>query len=109
MRTFTARDWTENFHMREETFKYLCAKLSSKLRRSDSVMRKAISLEKRVAICIRVLATPTEYWTIAHLFGVARSSVYQIVHETCVACSYSGHFATYLHTFSIWHTTRRGY
>ena len=48
-------------------------------------MRKAISLEKRVAICIWVLATPTEYRTIAHLFGVARSSVCQIVYETCEA------------------------
>ena len=38
----------------------------------------------RMAICLWVLATPTEYRTTAHLFGVARFSVYHIVHEAIV-------------------------
>ena len=32
---------------------------------------------------MRCLATPTEYQTIAHLFGIANSPVCKIIHETC--------------------------
>ena len=52
-------------------------------------MRHSVSVEKRVAITLWCLATPAEYRTVAHLFGVARSTVCEIVHETCnaiVAC-----------------------
>ena len=41
--------------------------------------------ERRVAITLWVLATPSEYRSIAHLFGLARCTVCQIVHETCKA------------------------
>jgi len=46
-------------------------------------MRKCLSIECRVAVTIWRLATPIEYHTIAHLFGIARSTVCKIVHETC--------------------------
>ena len=32
-----------------------------------------------------VLGLPTEHRTIAHLFGVVRSTVCEIVHKTCLA------------------------
>ena len=71
--------------MSKETFTYLCAKLSPTLHRDNTSMRQAVSVEKRVAIALWCLATPAEYRTIAHLFGVARSTVCEIVHETCQA------------------------
>ena len=83
LRTFKERDWIENFRMRKATFIYLCQQLSTSLRRQDTVLRKAISVEKRVAVTLWCLATPCEYRTIAHLFGIARSSVCEIVQETC--------------------------
>lgn len=86
MRTFTERDWIENFRMRKATFIYLCQQLSVSLRKQDTVLRKAISVEKRVAVTLWCLATPCEYRTIAHLFGIARSTVCEIVHETCTHC-----------------------
>ena len=85
MRTFTARDWLENFRMSKETFTYLCTQLSPTLHRDNTAMRPAVSVEQRVAISLWCLATPAEYRTIAHLFGVARSTVCEIVHETCQA------------------------
>ena len=85
LKTFTARDWLDNFRMSKDTFFYLCAQLSSTLRRGNTVMRKAISVEQRVAITLWCLATPAEYRTIAHLFGVARSTVCETVHETSQA------------------------
>ena len=62
---------------------YICNKLSPTLRRTDTVLRRALSVERRVAVTLWCLATPTEYRTIAHLFGIARSTVCGIVHETC--------------------------
>lgn len=85
LRTFTDRDWLDNFRMSKNTFLYLCTQLSPSLRRSDTVMRRSVSVERRVAITLWCLATPTEYRTIGHLFGVARSTVCEIVHETCGA------------------------
>ena len=46
-------------------------------------MRKCLFIERRVAVTIWCLATPTEYRTITHLFGIARSTVCEIVHVTC--------------------------
>ena len=46
-------------------------------------MRKSLSVDKKVAITLWCLATPAEYCTIAHLFGVAGCTVCRIVHETC--------------------------
>ena len=42
-------------------------------------------MKKRVAITLWVLATPSEYRSVAHLFGVARCTVCIIVKETCKA------------------------
>ena len=42
-------------------------------------------MQHRVAITLWVLATTSEYRTIAQLFGVARSTVCCIVKETCAA------------------------
>ena len=42
-------------------------------------------MQQRVAITLWVLATACEYRTVAHLFGVASSTVCSIVQETCRA------------------------
>ena len=62
---------------------HFCSKLSPALARTDTVMRKCLSVERRVAVALWCLATPTEYCTIVHLFGIAHSTVCEIVHETC--------------------------
>ena len=48
-------------------------------------MRRSVSVQRRVAVCLWCLATPIEYGIIAHLFGIGRSTVCDIVHETCRA------------------------
>ena len=48
-----------------------------------TVMRKAIAVEQGVAVTLWFLATPCEYRIIVHLFGIARSTVCEIVQETC--------------------------
>ena len=68
--------------MSKVTFQYLCTQLRPLIERRDTWMRRAITVEHRIAITLWCLATPAEYRTIAHLFGIARSTVCEIVHDT---------------------------
>ena len=85
LETFGPHDWIENVCMRKETFTYLCNAIRHVNVRSNTRFQQAITIEKRVAITLWCLATPCEYRTLAHLFGVTRSTVCTIVHETCEA------------------------
>ena len=71
--------------MSKQTFQYLCDQLRPKIFRENTHYRLAIPVEKRVAIALWCLATPAEYRTIAHLFGVARCTVCIIVKDVCKA------------------------
>ena len=83
--TFTPNDWIENFRMSNSTFTYLCNELRPSIQKRDTVMRKAISVEQRIAITLWRLATTTDYRTIGHLFGVSKTAVCLIVKEVCSA------------------------
>ena len=83
--TFTDDDWLENFRLSKSTFYYLCEKLRPVIERQNTQMRQAIYVEHRIAITLWCLATCSEYRTIGHLFGVARSTVCVFVHDTCKA------------------------
>ena len=50
-------------------------------------MRRPVSVERRVAVTLWILATVTssEYRSVFHLFGLAHCTVCVIVHETCKA------------------------
>ena len=71
--------------MSKETFLFLSEKLKPLIQRKDTRLRNALCVSHRVAITLWCLATCGEYRTIGHLFGVARSTVCVIVHDTCEA------------------------
>lgn len=48
-------------------------------------MRKAIPLEKRVAIAITYLKGNCDFWSIADLYGIGKSTVGQLLYEFCDA------------------------
>ena len=48
-------------------------------------MRNAIPVEQRVALTIWFLSTGTDYHTIAHLFGVSKSTVCLVTKQVCSA------------------------
>ena len=85
LQTFREHDWIENFRVSKDTFQYLCDQLRPVIEKQNTNMRECISLKRRVAITLWVLATTVDYRTVGHLFGVARNTVSIIVHETCVA------------------------
>ena len=61
--------------MSRNTFLYLCNELKAELMRSDTTMRKAISVEKRVAVTLWYSASNADFRTIGHLFGISKASV----------------------------------
>ncbi|XP_011404428.1 PREDICTED: protein ALP1-like, partial [Amphimedon queenslandica] len=71
--------------MRKETFMYLCKELDKEVRKKDTHLRCAITVELRVAITIWFLSTGTPYRVLAHLFGVSRSSICLIIRQVCTA------------------------
>ncbi|KFM74160.1 putative nuclease HARBI1, partial [Stegodyphus mimosarum] len=80
------KDFKENFRITRTTFNYICGKLRSQLVKKH-VVRKPISVERRVAIALSKLGSCGELRTIANLFGVARSTACTIVAEVCSALS----------------------
>ncbi|KAG6933192.1 hypothetical protein G0U57_019658, partial [Chelydra serpentina] len=67
--------WLRNFRMRKGTFIELCELLSPALKRQDTRMRAALTIQKRVAIALWKLATPDSYRSVANQFGVGKSTV----------------------------------
>ncbi|XP_071492455.1 uncharacterized protein [Diadema antillarum] len=93
---FSDREWTRNFRMSRASFDLLCTSLREEL--SELIptnIRKPIPLEKRVAVALWRLATPCEFRTIGHLFGIGRSTACKIVHEV-VAAIISGVYPNYV-------------
>nr|XP_048717238.1 uncharacterized protein LOC125641400 [Caretta caretta] len=64
-----------NFRMRKGTFMELCDLLSPALRHSNTKMRAALTVEKRVAIALWKLAMPDSYPSVGNQFGVSKSTV----------------------------------
>ncbi|KAG6929898.1 hypothetical protein G0U57_004773, partial [Chelydra serpentina] len=64
-----------NFRMCKGTFLELCELLSPALKRQDTRMRAALTVQKRMAIALWKLATPDSYRSVTNQFGVGKSTV----------------------------------
>lgn len=71
-----------NFRITRTSFNKLLNLLSG-LEKEDSKWRKAIPIDKRVAIALYALGSAAEYRSIGNLFGVGTSTVCQIVSDFC--------------------------
>ena len=75
--------WRENLRMSRETFHVVCDQLRPHIQRQSTTFREPVSVEARVAVTIWRLGSNVEYRTIAALFGLGRSTVGEIVVDTC--------------------------
>ncbi|XP_077531229.1 uncharacterized protein LOC144143334 [Haemaphysalis longicornis] len=73
----------EAFRVIPVTFRYLVESCRSSLERQTTVMKDPISVEKRVAVGLYRLCSTAEDRTIAHLFGIGRSTVNVLFREFC--------------------------
>ncbi|KAH9374789.1 hypothetical protein HPB48_000453 [Haemaphysalis longicornis] len=67
------------------TFRYLVESCRSELQRQDTNIRNAIAVERRVAVGLYRLCSSAEECTIAHLFGIGRSTVNVAFRDFCNA------------------------
>lgn len=72
----------KNFRLNRCTFQYIVSGCKS-MARQDTNIRRAILLEKHLAIALYWLATSTEDRNVANLLGVSRSSVNILFLEFC--------------------------
>ncbi|XP_020633931.3 uncharacterized protein LOC110070590 [Pogona vitticeps] len=77
--------WIEHFRMSRGTLFEIADVLQPKLARQRTIMREAISVEKRVAIAVWWLSNLECYRVVATQFGIGRSTVGEIVLEVCFA------------------------
>ncbi|CAN7940812.1 unnamed protein product [Ixodes hexagonus] len=71
------------FRVSSTTFRYLGDICRPSMLRQDTVMKRAITVEKRVAISLYRLSSTAEERTIAHLFAVGQSVVNGSYREFC--------------------------
>ena len=78
------RFWRNDFRMSRETFLLLVALVRPRLEKRDTQLRRAIPIEKRVAIALWRLATGNSFRTVAKTFAVGDSTAVQITKEFCL-------------------------
>ena len=75
--------WKADFRMSGESFQKLARLISSALIKRDSNFRRAIAVEKHVAIAIWRLSTGNSFRSIAKGFAVGKSTAVTICKEFC--------------------------
>uniref|UniRef100_A0A8C3TDU6 DDE Tnp4 domain-containing protein n=1 Tax=Chelydra serpentina TaxID=8475 RepID=A0A8C3TDU6_CHESE len=79
------QQWLQNFRICKGTFMELCELLSPALKRQNTKMRAALTVEKRMAIALWKLETPDSYRSVADQFGVGKSTVGAVVMQVAKA------------------------
>jgi hypothetical protein len=77
--------WRENLRMSRQTFEIMCTHLRPAIERQDTRLRRAVPYHERLAVTLWKLATAIEYRTLGQHFGLGRSTISHIVHDTCTA------------------------
>ncbi|KAD4386138.1 hypothetical protein R6Q59_009376 [Mikania micrantha] len=73
------------FRMSKATFNMICDSLDSVVTKKDTMLRMAIPVRQRVAVCIYRLATGDPLRTVSNLFGLGISTCHKLVLEVSAA------------------------
>ena len=79
-------DWKKNFRMTRQEFNKLCDELRPYISPNPkSPNRRALSVEKKVALTLYYLKDTGSMWMTANTFGIHQSTVSKVVFEVCDA------------------------
>lgn len=73
------------FRMRKATFELICEELNAAVAKEDTMLRAAIPVKQRVAVCIYRLATGEPLRLVSKRFGLGISTCHKIVLDVCAA------------------------
>lgn len=75
--------WRRDFRITLPTFMEIVQLVRPRLEKRDTRLRKAVPIEKRVAVAIWRLSTGNSFRTIAKTFAIGKSTAVQITKEFC--------------------------
>lgn len=82
---FPEEEFRRAFRMSRATFDMICDELESVVTKKDTMLRQAIPVRQRVAVCIWRLATGEPLRLVARRFGLGISTCHKLVLEVCAA------------------------
>ncbi|XP_077245337.1 nuclease [Tasmannia lanceolata] len=82
---FPDSEFKAAFRMSRLTFDMICAELNSVVAKEDTMLRAAIPVHQRVAVCIWRLATGEPLRLVSKRFGLGISTCHKLVLEVCSA------------------------
>lgn len=88
--SFVEEWWKENFRISRNTFRFIVRLVGPDLAKEDANMRKALSVEKRIAVALWRLATGDTYRSTSLQFGVGRTTALKAKNEFCRIFSQKG-------------------
>ncbi|KAF7806761.1 protein ALP1-like [Senna tora] len=82
---FPEDEFRRAFRMSKSTFDMICAELESAVTKKNTMLRDAIPVRQRVAVCIWRLATGDPLRLVSKRFGLGISTCHKLVLEVCSA------------------------
>ncbi|KAA8546234.1 hypothetical protein F0562_003027 [Nyssa sinensis] len=82
---FPEEEFRKAFRMGKETFDLICNDLSSVVAKENTMLRDAVPVRQRVAVCIWRLATGEPLRLVSKRFGLGISTCHKLVLEVCSA------------------------
>ncbi|KAK9275157.1 hypothetical protein L1049_022416 [Liquidambar formosana] len=82
---FPEVEFYRSFRMSRATFNMICDELDSVVTKKDTMLRAAIPVRQRVAVCIWRLATGEPLRLVSKRFGLGISTCHKLVLEVCSA------------------------
>ncbi|KAK4366241.1 hypothetical protein RND71_014121 [Anisodus tanguticus] len=82
---FPEDEFKKAFRMGKDTFELICNELSSVVAKENTMLRDAVPVRQRVAVCIWRLATGESLRLVSKRFGLGISTCHKLVLEVCTA------------------------
>ncbi|GMN53071.1 hypothetical protein TIFTF001_022210 [Ficus carica] len=82
---FPEEEFRKDFRMSKATFGMICNELDSTVMKKNTMLREAIPVRQRVAVCIWRLATGEPLRLVSKRFGLGISTCHKLVLEVCSA------------------------
>ncbi|CAI8611027.1 unnamed protein product [Vicia faba] len=82
---FPEEEFRRFFRMSKSTFEFICGELDSAVTKKNTMLRDAIPVQQRVAVCIWRLATGDPLRLVSKRFGLGISTCHKLVLEVCSA------------------------